>query len=564
MVKFSTFPRIFSLANILHKCYEPNTANTSDSDTKKPKNSAVLDPKGLILPIFGLVVAIGLFVLTYKFADLISAFGGASALLPTVFLAGGISAFFFSFIELINTLYMSSDLSAIIIFPFSSLEIVCARLLGCLRTVFPIGAIVTLPACLGFGFGASLDPLYYIVSILGTILVPFFSLFVAASVIIFIMSFVRILRNKDAATIAGVILAVALIVFSGTFNSTSSEIGNFFLQNLQNIANFSIIVPIAPLLTNFYSTGNFFFLLAVIGIFAIIIGIFILFTNLFYLKGALNVRSGSSHVKNVSLNKTSSKSVSASRAIIKKEFRTIFRTPAFYANGWVLSTIWPILFALPIISNHASITSLINAAKEVMNNTENVSTIIPYSLTVACLFAFIASFFACMLNNLSYNAISREGSTLALLKTHPVDSLTQLRSKRYAAIIVTLIGSTPLSLGAGIFAAILGLIPFYGIILMLLVNLATVLLLNTIQLYLGSRHPNLDWTNIAIIGKNSSVVFILSGFGVLFVLPTLSVLGLMFIPPLIVLSVYILVIPIFSFFFSRHLLSRSAKNLDNC
>ena len=564
MAKNFKFSRIFRLANILHKCYEPRTASTSDSEAAKVQNNPnILDPKKLILPIFGVAIAITLFVLTYKFAGLITEFGGAAAILPSIFLAGGVSAFFFSFVELVSTLYMSSDLSAIITLPYSALEIVCARLLGCLRTVLPIGIIITLPACLGFGIGASLDPLYYVASVLGTILVPLFSTLTAASIIIIIMSFFRIFRNRDVATIVSTIFAIAIIIFSGAFDSTSSEIGDFFLRNLQNIANFSVIVPIAPLLAKFYSTGNFLYFLAILGIFAVMVGIFILLVDRLYLKGALNVSSGSSHTKNIPLEKSSSKSYSSTRTIVKKEFKTIFRTPAFYANGWILSTIWPILFTVPLIFNSSSDSSLVNIAKEAINNAESTAAATPYIITAACIIALVASLFACMFNNLSYNAISREGNTLTLLKTQPVSSLDQLRAKCYAAIIITLIGSTPFTLGIGIFATVVGIMPFYGIFLMLLVNLAAIWLLNTIQLYLGSRHPNLDWTNIAIIGKNSSPAFIFSGLAAVIILPILSVLGLIYLPPIIVLTVYILILPVLSFFLSRVLLSHSAENLDN-
>lgn len=557
MQKTNHFSRILRLSNILHKCYEPNPS------TPRSKKFPSIDFTKIILLILGIFIAIGLFAVTYANAELISLLGGASILLPAIFLIAGISAIFFSFVELIGTLYMSSDLSALIVLPFSPLEIVVARILGCLRTVIPVSTIVILPTILGFGLSENLDFFYYFVSILALISIPLFSVLVTTSVIILLMTFVRIFRNKDILTILGAIFAVLIIIFSNTTNNneTSEEIGVIFANSLGNISNFSAIIPIAPLLANLYKTGNFLYFLAFFGTLLGTLTIFVILVKAFYLKGALSVHTGRTKTKNVSLDKSAKKSNSISRTLLKRELKTIFRTPAFYVNGWLLPFVWPVLMITPIISSKEAIESGLEAALSATGS--DFSTVIPYALSAICIAALFFSLMPCVMCNLAYTSISREGSSFFFTKTYPINYKTQLKAKLNLSLIITSIGSTILTLATSIFMISLGILPFYGIFAALLVNFSTIYLLNSIELYFGVKKPNLTWTNIAIIGKLGHVPFILLGILAVLAICGLSVAGLIFTSPLLVLGFYIIFIPAISVLLSHFLMKRSVKHLAN-
>lgn len=555
MPKTSHFRRILRLSKVLH------ISSKSPTSKKLGKN----DAEKFILPLAELIYAFAFFASAYKSADLITLFGGTSTLLPSLFLAAGIISIFFSLIELISTLYFSSDLSLVATLPFSSVEIVLARLIGSLYTIIPLAALFIFPISLGYGLAAGLGIFYYATAILGFLLVVPFSILLSAILAMLLMSFVRIFKNKDFLSIFSTILVLAIVFFIISLdNGSDAELEEAIFSRLGTFSSFSWLIPIAPLLTRFYETGNILFFLAVLLVLATVYGIFYLLASNLYLKSALSPLSSSARKKSQKKSKSSQKKQSTiSSSLLKKEFRTVFRTPAYFMNGCLGSFIWPILIFLPILANLSGSSDLYSNLTEAINSVENISEIFPYAISVTLMASFGITFFSTMMNNLAYTSLTREGSSFYLMKTLPVPYRTQLNTKLRLSILISAIGSTPLILVVSIIAASLGILPPYAIILALIINLSSLYLFSSLQLFLGTRHPNLSWTNIAIASKDTSLLFIFVGLFSIIALISLSIVGMMDVSPLLIILVYSILLPILSYFLGRLFIKNSVKNLKN-
>ena len=515
--------RIFKLAKVLRR------GTSFMGREKKEENEAVGSTSDLIMPVLIVVVAAGLFYLTYKFSDIIELFGGGETLMTAVFLLVGAINVVFTLLELINTMYMSSELRTLSVLPLSATDIAGARILNASFLQFGIAAGVIIPSLVGFGVKTGASILFYLTAFSGVVLVPLFAIFTATILTIFIMTFLRIFRNRDVVTIIGVVLAFIFYILYATFSNGSSmeELGDTALVLMKTLSGFSSVIPVIPFLVKFYATGNGLMLLVGILIVLIALALMIVFIRVFYFRGAMGIYSGGKGTGEIKNIRTAVRRRSVKVTLIKRELHTIFRTPAFYLYGWVITLFWPVIVIIPmILKMDLNEIFSIFLGEDMSSLTEGEFGIIIVSSL--CLVSFLISVIVVGMSNFAYNSISREGQSFFFNKIIPVSFTEQIRAKRDAAALVSLIGTTVYSLiGVLVVVFVLKLAPAWAIIPTILISFMTTIVMNNIQIYLGVRKANIEWTDEATIGKMVSTPLMITAIIMFIGMPILFLISLM-------------------------------------
>ena len=78
----------------------------------------------------------------------------------------------FSIFGIISTFFLSSDMETLLALPFKPKEIIIAKFINSLTSVYLIEIMMFLPILIGIGLGASLNILYYFNILLVTIFLP--------------------------------------------------------------------------------------------------------------------------------------------------------------------------------------------------------------------------------------------------------------------------------------------------------------------------------------------------------------------------------------------------------
>ena len=222
------------------------------------KNNQVTDGKGgsnkIAYIIIGVVIAAGLGLVGYKFADTIEMAGGVPIMLNVGGLATGIIIVGFGLFMLINSMYMSSDIELLITMPFSAFEIAVLRLLSFIGMAYGFGAVLMLPINIGYTIEKGFNALEWIGILLMFILLPLFVTLVIATLVILIMSLVKVFRNMDVLRYIGIIVLFILICvyfyLSGD-NSSGAEVEQVVLNVASISQTLQYVVPIDGFLVTF-------------------------------------------------------------------------------------------------------------------------------------------------------------------------------------------------------------------------------------------------------------------------------------------------------------------------
>ena len=176
--------------------------------------------------------------------------------------------------------------------------------------------------------------------------------------------------------------------------------------------------------------------------------------------------------------------------LIKKEWRTIKRTPIFMLNTVVINLIIPIFFAVSFV---ASFNVDIDLYEYI--NLSNSGIL----LIVIGAFMFLSS-----ASSSTSSAISREGNSARVLKTLPISLKIQLDAKVYFAMIFDLIGLVALEAVAVVTLNI----PVYYFLIVDVPIIILMLIVNYLSILIDLRKPRLDWVEESEAVKQNFNVFV--------------------------------------------------------
>ena len=480
------------------------------------KNNAAGDDKGgnksILYIIIGIVAAILLGVAGYKFADIIEVVGGVSATLSFGGFVAGVVMLALGFFTMINSMYMSSDIELLITMPLSSFEIVILRIISFLKLAYGVCLAVIIPINLGYSFVKSSTVAEWTAIILVFLLEPIFMTLITATVIILIMSLVKLFRNMDVLRYIGIIAAFLLLCayfyFSGGDNK-SIDATSIITQVAQFGATTKYVVPISGFLVDFLLTSSVVDILIDLAIMAGVVLLFVFVAKTLYLQGALNMQNtaiGGKILDDEALRKASTKK-DVLKALISKEFKLVRRNPTYSLNNFIIGFLWPIL-AIVLFRTMASSVMASFAAQEATMSQTYLN--IEFTLYVSGALIFMILIIPMLYSTIAYSSLSREGKSFPVMKQIPVPYEVQIKAKLSIAERLHQITTTLYVAIITIVLDIIYSVPVYYAVIPVVVTFFTVEVFIYADMLAGYKGATVNWDDEkTAASKNNGLLIVM-------------------------------------------------------
>ena len=396
----------------------------------------------------------------------------------------------FGFLVIFNVMFFSSDREHLMPLPFKSEEILLAKFAHSYLAESVMEFLILLSMFIGF-FIAFL-PVYgacvisVISGLIAVFLIPLAPLCYCSIISLILMAF---LKNIKSRKIISQVYSIVFFLFVALFLFSFKDMGNITVENyIDSLANNSNLFNnvlngfffTVPLLLLAIEQNSILYLLLYILANAAVVAVMLFLGKYLYQSGLYTVASLGSGKKRA-LDTIHVKKISPFVSYLKKEFRVLMRTRAYYHNCIFINLLWPVAALLLLIFQHE---------KEIMQQLIYFfSNGYPNAYILFDISVIAVSFIATSMNSLASTAFTREGAHLSLIKYIPVSYKTQMNAKGLVSVIVSYPALLLTMLIAGIGLHIPPLWYLYYAVLIL----AAVVISTLLGLYLDSSHPHTSW-----------------------------------------------------------------------
>ncbi len=525
---------------LLLKIYLKSGEGLTSSKNKKTKYLLLL----VLLFAFG-SFAFSMVFFAVEIYNGLAPFNAQNIILPLVFGATSIVIFLFGIFYVISIMYHADDVEQMKYMPLKVYHILGAKFMLLVIYEYIFEAFILAPVLVAYGIMSGAGAAYIIYSAILFLITPVIALSMAALLVMIVMRFTSIGKNKQAFTFIGGILAMALAIgFNVAVQSFAGQISDAALMEaFKNSTLPDIMSSIFPgigfaskaLLESATLAGLWNLLLFALCT-AGAVAVFMIAGRLLYLKGVSGITETSAKRRAIKDLGRETESTSALRAYFKKELRLLFRSPIAFMNCVLMTFIWPVIILIMLFSGGGKTEAFAYLISQ-MNDGLLLAVLVGAS-------AFIASSIP-----ITSTAISREGKSLYFAKYIPMSMHKQLKAKAYSGMLfsgisILLLVLVGILIGASITVSIAALV--IGMIAMAAISYAGLLI--------DVGNPKLEWINEqqAIKQNMNSLLSMLVGvlFGAIAIVP-----AAVFNTSLAVTAAYCLV-----FFLAMLLILRSRAN----
>ena len=388
-----------------------------------------------------------------------------------------------------NEFYFSNDIEYLLPWPLHAYQIVASKFSAAFFNENIMQFTLVFSCIVGFGIGSKMGILNWLLSIIGIITLPIIPLIYCAIFSMLIMSFTRLIRNKDIIQKISVALLFLMII------ALVASIG--FIQNMdidnyiETLATgdgtlfriFNIIFPNVPLFVKTFHEASLSALLAYIGVHVIYIAIMLWIAEKLYFRGVIGLTSATTHRKEKDLDKllSSCKQHNPAYTYFLKDIRMLVRTPVYFTNCIAINFLWPVfVYAMVKIAGYdLSLSRLreLYAHRDLKIQLFFLLGIVGISVLVSAL------------NSLCSGAISREGKHFSFMKYIPLSYMSQWNAKVWVGMVFTFVGVWIFFLPA----CILIRIPVIHILIFLVLSVLSIHFICYMGIYIDSIQPKLIW-----------------------------------------------------------------------
>ncbi|AXK19255.1 putative ABC transporter permease subunit [Bacillus sp. COPE52] len=399
--------------------------------------------------------------------------------------------FLMSITNILTVFYYSNDIEMLLPLPLKPAQIISAKFLTVLITQYVMSSFILLPIFITYGLKSGAFITYYIYMIFIYLLFPIVPLVLASLLMTVIMRYTNIAKNKDRGNIFIGIVSILFIVGINVFmqwRNKSAFSGDGAAEYLVNNQS-SLIVQ----MTNYFPTTYFGAVALVesanwkgplyVMIFALISFVFfVLFYYIAertYLKGVIGLSTSTAKKEVISAEGLQKSTVQSShlKAYVKKEFKTLFRTPQFFLNCIVQTFVMPIMLFFILFVQDGNLEFI----TEYINNPETTGFAIGVGLC--------ASLFLMGSNVIATTSFSRDGSSWFVNRYLPVKASDIFFAK---AITAWLINVIILAVFGITMAVVAGISPVF-MILWFLLSANGLLLIHLIGTRWDAQTADIHW-----------------------------------------------------------------------
>ena len=520
------------MKNILYltKILFLNSMGASSNNKKSKKRFSRIGIISLVVILFGLVF-VPMVYLGIEMGKMFAPFGMLDIILKLFLPISSIILIVFSIFSIISTFFLSSDIETLIGLPIKPRDIIIAKFLTSLMTVYLIEFMMFTPIIIGLGIGLEVSVLYYFYTILITIFLPFFPLSILGIVLVSLMRYSAMSKMKDK--IQYFIMAFA-VIFALGMQVLSEMIPEIMVDNVDAIeaikltfsgpANlFSGIMFFTYPASIALSTNNIIIsILSILGFIAISfvgLGIFAYVGEKIYIKGILGKpQIKSKKYKEEKVEIKSEKETSLFKNLVANEWKLMWRSPTFNMNLIASVLVVPIIFAFSFGigfirgSDGASFKDIVGAMGEMISLD---------SAFAMCIAIAIFSFFTCF-SPISSTAISRDGKHAWCNKVLPINPMTIIYAKMFWGLVLGFIPVVFL----GILALVIGVFNIIELIMVLIPIALIVVFTNFIAIMIDLARPKTNWDSeqSAVKQNMNTLFFMLIDWGITAVIAIIGVI----------------------------------------
>ncbi|WP_080874046.1 putative ABC transporter permease subunit [Oceanobacillus timonensis] len=471
------------------------------SSAGKQSNAWVYIILAIFLIPFAIIVLQGLnSMITYAY-NFLAEINQESMLLGLALLSIAVILLFLSFIMILSAFYFSDDISAYIPLPVHPYQLLVGKAANPLIYNYFLTAFIFLPFLFMYGSLNDASFLFYVYGFILFIIFPIIPFCLVAVILMFIMRYVNIAKNKDRSKIfmgIGSLLFVILVNVLVRLNMDNAAFMDTFMTYMQEqeglMRLITFIFPPAYFGANSLhlaaSWSGLFYLIALLFLFVISVLVFVWAGQRFYLKGVRGMSSGSKGNLSAKATQKLTKQHSSLITYMRKELKVIFRTPAFLMQCVIQSLFFPVFLTVILFLDMGDeLAALVPAAPE-----KNLFLIL-----------FMVSVFILSMNVTASTAISREGASRKLNLFLPIPFHHLIDAKLFVAYLMALLPFV-LIIGVGMYIHIPIHIFIGWVAISLLYNWLSVM----IHFIVDVQNPKLHWTDEQELFKGRFIPFFIS------------------------------------------------------
>ncbi|MDF2683635.1 MAG: hypothetical protein K0R47_4825 [Brevibacillus sp.] len=423
--------------------------------------------------------------------------GQESAILGLGVAVTSLAIFILGLVYVLTVFYYSQDVEHFLPMPLSAKDILGAKFLVALLYEYMTSLIMLLPIFITFGIKSGGGVLYYLYALLVFIALPVIPLTLASIVVMLFMRYTNFGKSKDRFRLIGGLLAIVVAVgFQMFIQRQTSGTGNNLEQVQQMIAAgnqglLGIVTQLFPA-SNLAALAMFessawsglgylvaFYAVAVVGF-----GLFTFAGNRLYFAGVMGISESKSKRKRVeeSAFQKGVKSRPAWLAYAVKEWKILWRTPAYFMNCALSSILFPLFALIPLLSRQDSAEMLAGLSDRLQGE---------HAGGISLAFAFAAFVVLAGTNSTSVTAISREGQGFFLNKSLPIPYGQLIVAKLIPGTTLTAFSMALLVVEAAWF---IKLSPLF-VILALVVGIPGIIFINLLGIMVDLQMPKLSWSS---------------------------------------------------------------------
>lgn len=431
--------------------------------------------------------------------DLLAPSGLQELLIGLYISAGTILVFFFGILYVISIFYYANDVERLLPLPLHAGDIIGAKLLVTAAWEYLYLIVLVLPPLIVYGARSGSGPAWYLFMVWAVILLPVMPLCLASVIIMLIMRFTPLARNKDRFNLISGLLAMglALAFVFGTQSMTSfseADLTRIISSGTDSVARLTTTVfPGASFAVGSLTAASFLQQALQAGLLLIISAAALFVTlrlaGVLYFPGVIGIQASAAKRRRLSAGQlqVAGKGGSAFWTCWLKDLRILFRTPIFFMNNVLMSFLWPVFFLIPFLSGAAGqgLAELIPAARQAFFALDSRGA----AIAVAVYFAVAC--FVSGTNGITSSALSREGKVFYIMKIIPLSWQKQIMAKISVGVLFSAIGAMlPL-----IIVVILLQPPAWLTLSLLAVLPGGVILPNLSGIIFELYWPKLNWDN---------------------------------------------------------------------
>ena len=438
---------------------------------------------GIILPI-AFLTGVLIYVLTANLLKTGSGQNAAELFLQIV----SVFSFIFGLNVIFSVFYFSGDIENLLPLPLKPYQIIGSKFTAALISESIMEFIIIIAIFAGYIIAAGLPFYTWLIAILGMFTLPIVPLAYCAVICMLIMLITGFIKNKDTVNkitgflVFAVIIGMAVLISQSGGLDTDHLAASISDPNNLLLGILNVIFPHVHFLITSMISNTAINLLFYIGINVLSVAIFLIIAQAIYFDTAAGV-SRSSAARKKSLEKSVSK-VRAHRpsvTYLKKEFRILFRTPAYFMNCVLINLIWPLFLYLIYVLQGK--TNFLEPFIYGIHH-GNEEYVLIFILGVSAVSVLVTA-----ANSIASSSLTREGSHFSFMKYIPLSYMAQLNIKASVSIIISGTGMLIFVIAACLYLNI-------GIMLMVfccIVSLLSVAFATYFGIFMDSVNPKLVW-----------------------------------------------------------------------